>query len=825
MQPTNARGFLWQLGMLVSLMLALALVSAQLMPALAWENHATTRALPMYHDNAVGNLALISPQSGPDIPISPKGWNDVPGLNGLVYSRAGDNLEIAVTAEINGPGTVHLRALVDGAAAAPSDVAYKFTGDVFDGVRSFTFVKQQVSAGSHLIQIQWIVQPGATAAIGDRTLSINSAASGWGAGRLAVAAAPSGPWVTKTTPTWEDIPHMVTTLTTDATRDFKITFSAETSMLGGRFFAQALLDGQYVANVLFDDVNSATRGGTRSFTFVKQGVSAGAHTVRIQWLANGTGADIAVGDRTLSVFAGPPTSEGGGLVAQGLEGPPVVFSSAGWADVPNTSRSLFTSEPSTNAQVTFSAELAVSNGRMFLRALIDGQPAQPSDVVFVANGAEMRAQSFVFVQKNLLPGAHTVQIQALVDPGATGWLADRSVSVLFKRRQGADFAQPYDTLKPRQGTFPFLVICFDPIRPGETRPTNAQIVNQHRGDDGQASVRAWYQENTGGRYVPGAFSLLGCGDNQWFEAPLARQGTWYWDNKAFTLMWEDAIKAADPFFDFHQHDRNGDNRITGDELMISILRPQNISYGTQQSLSVAVDGISAPLTIDMLDVYFSAINANRVLNVGLVAHEAAHALLGAADMYTYGGYTTSPGWYSLMDTHFNANHLDPFHKLKSGHLAPDLIEINAWTLRTVRLAAVETQREVLIVYHPSKHDREYFIIENRWGGTTLTPNYDSTLPAQGIAVWHIVEDLELANQFRPPGTPSFTVYHWEWGRLSIRFLGILASSGAAKELMWADGTSSQIEVMATGSPAEFVDVNIMRLDAVQHLWVPVARAA
>jgi M6 family metalloprotease-like protein len=605
---------------------------------------------------------------------------------------------------------------------------------------------------------------------------------------------------------------MSATITTDATRDFKISFSAETSAFDGQFFAMALVDGQYVADVLFDDGNSLNRGGTRSFTFVKKGVPAGTHTVRMQWYAQNSRSGVAVGDRTLTVFAGPATTTGGGLAATGYEGPPVAFTSTNWTDVPNTRVYLTTSEPSTNVQIGFSAEMAVSSGRMSIRAVIDGKTSQPDNVVLVSSGSEIRAQSFLFAKKNVLPGAHTVKIQARVDAGATGQLFDRSTSVLFKRRHGVDFAQPYASLKPRQGRVPHLVICFDPKRPPELglRPTYAQVVNQHRGNDGGWNVKAWYRENTVSRYVPDPVTFLGCNDGNWFEAPPARQGTWYWDNGAFALMWEDAIKAADPFFNFHQYDQNGDNRITGDELVVEILRPQNDPYGTHREASgMFVDGVSTPMDIEVLDVYFSAYNDRRIGNVGTVAHEAAHGMLGATDLYS--SFVTRPGFHSLMDVHVNATHLDPFHKLKSGYLTPDVIEINKWATRTVRLASVETRKEAIIIYDPTKNDREYFIIENRWGGTAAAPNYDFYLsPAQpGIAVWHIVEDTALADRFRPLGDPN--VVWWDWGRLCIRFLGVLPGPGASTELKWANGTSSKIRVTAQAIPAEFVDVEIAKL--------------
>lgn len=785
----------------VAFLLPLALLSPQI------------QALSIYKHNAMGNLSLVSPPSGPEISSSPSGWNDVPGLSTAVYSRSGDNLEITVTAEVDASGRVFFRALVDGAAALPDDVVYKWPGDFFDGVRSFTFIKKNRSKGKHLVQIQWLADPDTTARIGDRTLSVNSAARSWGTGRLAVVAAPSAADIVKTTPTCEEIPNLATTLTTDALRDFNITFSAEAYADVGRFFARALIDGQVVSDVLLVDAGSWTQSGTRSFTFVQNAVPAGAHSVKMQWCADGPGAQIRVGDRTLTAFAAPASTNGGGLVATAVEGPPVEFMSPDWSDVPNMSGSFTTNEPGANVRMAFSAETSVHFGRMFLRALIDGEPTQPDDVVFASNGSAWRAQSFAFTKKNVLPGTHSVRIQARVDESGLGYLADRSMSVLFKRRHGLDFAQPYASLKPRQGKFPFLVICFDPLRPGETRPTKAQVVNQHRGDDGKWNVLGWYRENTGRKYIPGPFTFLGCNDGNWFVAPPERQGTWYWDTGNFGLMWEDAIKAADPYFDFHQYDRNGDNHITGDELVVNVLRPQNGPYGTHRAASVTVDGIGTPMTIDVLDVFFSSNDDVRVTNVGTIAHEAAHGVLDAPDMYS--NFATRAGFYSLMDAHVNSTHLDPFHKLKSGHLTPDVVEINKWATRTVSLASVEKKKEAIIIYHPDKNDREYFIVENRWRGTSPTSNYDFYLsPAQpGIAVWHIVEDLALANQFRPAG--DLDVVSWDWGRLGIRFLGILPSIGSSTELKWADGSSAKIKVTAKsnipGLGAKSVSVEIAKL--------------
>jgi M6 family metalloprotease-like protein len=758
-------------------------------------------ALGIYQNNPVGNMSVVSPPEGPPVSNTPGLWAAVPGLSTLVQSRSGDNLEITVSAEVYTTAAVWLRAVVDGQPQEP-DVVFKAGGENWDGIRSFNFVKKNVPGGTRTIGVQWYTNPDTVAQLRDRSLVVNSASPSWGTGRLAVAVPVSGPDVVKTTSTWEDVPGLSTTLRTTLPGNFRITFSAEADADSGRFFARALIDNQPTADVLFDAAGNDSHSGTRSYTFFKSNVAAGTHTVKIQWLSES--GHIRVGDRTLAVMTSPVSTTGGGLAGSQYEGPPTAITSTSWVNLPNAQQSFTTNEPSTNVQVSFGAETATSNGRLFLRALVDGEPLSPGDITYVAAGENWRAQSYSFIKKNVLPGTHTVQLQVAVDSGATGYIADRFVSILFKRRAGADFGQPYAGMFPKRGEAPpILAIGFDPVRPGEQQPTMIQLVNILRGDDGGPSMRGWYEENSRSRFVPDTFTFLG-----WYLAPPERQGNWYWDTGNFGLMWQDAIVAADPHFNYVQYDTNGDGVISADELTVIIVRPQNSPYGTVRGVDAPVDG--ATLWFDVVDMYISAQAANRVWNVGTLSHEVAHAILGAVDMYS--GYTTRPGLYSIMDEHSQSTHLDPFHKLKNGFLTPDVVEINEWATRTVSLAAVETKGEITIVYTPSKNDKEYFILENRWKGAGPF-NYDAGLPAEGIVVWHIIEDIALTDQFPPPGicNPARPEDSCGWDRKGVRRLAVLSNAGATVELQWADGTSSKIKVMAEANPREFLSTEIAKL--------------
>ena len=179
----------------------------------------SSAALSIYEANPLGNQSVLSPAEGPPITITKtRAWITVPGLSTAVFSHRGDNLAISVSAEMFGTATVWMRALVDGQPAAPSDVKFKIGAENFDGTRAFTFVAPGVSAGQHTVEIQWFVNAGNTISMRDRTLTVNSGSTFFGVGRLAVAAATSGPDVLKTTATWEDMPGLATSITTAAPR-------------------------------------------------------------------------------------------------------------------------------------------------------------------------------------------------------------------------------------------------------------------------------------------------------------------------------------------------------------------------------------------------------------------------------------------------------------------------------------------------------------------------------------------------------------------------------------------------------------------------------
>ncbi len=754
--------------------------------------------------NPHGALSIVAPPEGPwVVATNGSSWRTIQGTSAVAYAQAGDSLDIGFSAEIQTPGSIWMRAVVDGVVASPSDVFFKGSaGSTWDGVRSFHFVATNLTAGPHVVEIQWYGH--ASTQIRDRSLAVHTGNPASADSALAVVAAPSGASIQTSTTTWTDIPGLQTTITSGGPYELQIGWSGEVIATSGQLLVRAIVDGAIGASVRVTEAGSAGNWASRSFNVRRALSGAGVHTVKLQW-ATTTGGNAYMGDRTLTAFTGPNNANGGSFGINWIDTTVAHAPGTTWADVPSMNRSFNTSDPSSTIAFTASAEASASPGRLFLRAIFDGKLAEPSDVTLVQGASTFAAYQYTFQQKNVPPGAHTVQFQAMRESGTTASILDRSVSVVAKRRGGGDFAQPRNgpigiETRPRVKSHRPIVICLDPKRPDpgwggaiQRKLTPTELRGFFQGTDGGISLKGWWTEVSAGRVLDAGHTYVDCVD-----APLAHQGSYYWTApNGFVQMHQDALTLADATVDFHSFDTNGDGTLSYEEATVYIVKPQlgSLFGQTGNGITLPVDG-GQTMTIEYVDLYMNP--DSRSPSVGVVAHESAHTI-GTWDLYGNPEVPFTPR--TIMSMYEWVNHLDPEHKLRSGFLMPDVIEMGSWTTQTVTVAAVETSKGAILIYDRAR-PLEYFILENRWADVS---NYDGvffggvqSLPAygqDGLVIWRVVRDDTTSS----------------WGAAYDNPVVSLNAVGESYTLQYRDGTLTKIRVTAQSGVGQNMTASIEKL--------------
>lgn len=789
----------------------------------------TSLSMPSGPDWSTASSAFATIGDRQSNPVrEPQSW-----VRGGIITADYAALKITFCGEVEASGSarVFVRALVDGQTAAPSDVV--FAAGPFKGTRSFNFVQENLRAGGHWVEIQWMVDPGGTAFIGDASLSLWTDSALDSSARLLVKAAPSGAPLSHTSNWWEDLAHMNGTITTPVTGNLAVTFSAEGYGEGGaRLFIRALVDGQVAEPG--DVLLAGNYYGVSSYTFTRENVPPGKHSVVLQWMSDG-GQTVHLADRTLTVVAAPELTKQGGLTVRApAPGQDITITSASWTDVPGLSASIATAAGS-HIEIGFAAEatLYTAGKSLYARALIDGQPANPSDVLFLPfNENAFSTRAYTFTQTGLTAGPHDIRVQWRVAEGGRASLGDRTLTLNHWRKIVPDLGAPFFDIKPGIGVRKILAILWDPHRPDNPAPARDDIENLLFGP--KPSVTGYFQENSGGCLQLESAGVLG-----WYDAALPASHYWGptdpgdangdgWISP-HVQKWAEAVRAADANFNFAAYDADRNGELSVDELGILIVIPQNSAFGTMNHAvgrqvplqDLIVDGVKvSPIT----EAYIGS-----PPSLGLVAHELSHLLFNAGDMYFNFFQPYAAGPYSLMDqSPGNPGHLDPLHKLKFGWLIPHVVRSNGW----YEIRDVESSQQALLLCNPDHANDEYFLIENRWRGDS----YDAHLPFSGLAVWHIIENSSVFLNLTPP--PSVDPVQWNdpkwkgWARRGIRMIRPIYGppfntalwDGSIPEtgydllstdanpnhvtLQWADGTPSGFSLLCQPIPGPTVSVGI-----------------
>jgi M6 family metalloprotease-like protein len=131
------------------------------------------------------------------------------------------------------------------------------------------------------------------------------------------------------------------------------------------------------------------------------------------------------------------------------------------------------------------------------------------------------------------------------------------------------------------------------------------------------------------------------------------------------------------------------------------------------------------------------------LTLGTFCHENGHMLCDYPDLYDYGSESSGVGAYCLMCAGGNINEKDPTN------ISAYLKRLSGWA---GNVTPIEHNGEITLRVDENefamfaKHSGEYFIVENR-----AKIGRDSSLPDEGLAIWHVDEDGDNSSEQMTPG--------------------------------------------------------------------------
>ena len=297
------------------------------------------------------------------------------------------------------------------------------------------------------------------------------------------------------------------------------------------------------------------------------------------------------------------------------------------------------------------------------------------------------------------------------------------------------------------------VLCWvfnDQETPPNTRKIRDAVFGRSSGQPTTTYNAADYFMQVSG----GVFRLRDRGTDGWFVSDFPR--SWYydgpnpevpdevteaakWDNRHHRKYME-VLRDADAELNLARFDENRNRTLDADELGIVIavaeagrgfVRRARLSENPSEPM--VLDGVRLG---DIVEWY-----AGDPADTATCVHELFHLYLGLPDMYA----TRTPyavDGYDVMSQRHIANevwaHVHPcgVWKLMLGWARP-LVPLRS---DTYELRSVAESRQVIVLPHPTKGEREYFLLENR-----QATKYDD-ISTSGIAIWHYVADREDASQ-------------------------------------------------------------------------------
>jgi len=353
---------------------------------------------------------------------------------------------------------------------------------------------------------------------------------------------------------------------------------------------------------------------------------------------------------------------------------------------------------------------------------------------------------------------------------------------------------------PVLGRIPLLVVTFQMTTNGSTRlelrPDANQVFNNLVFNFFSIpSVNGFFLENSRGSFSWERAGLIGpvgldanetqtLVNQQSIDYPaegVTRTGLDCGAGIAYLL---DRISAKTGY-NFAQWDNNGDKSITQEELSIVVIGNNGERSGANRLIGAAGVGQAVSGGVTLRGRVASLDHRTSFMTL---THELSHSL-GTADLYSSNCFASG---LTLMSCTIYPNdddrrtfHLDPWHKMVFGWIAPRIFPLGSGGVTTLTASQINSPTGPVILYDPWKGVTEYFIIEFRNNRATPGAHHDVHLTdpgnstpfagaTNGMVIWHV-----------GPGNPI--VYSEGAPDLTIGS-SALWSGQATPPLRWRDGS-------------------------------------
>lgn len=306
-------------------------------------------------------------------------------------------------------------------------------------------------------------------------------------------------------------------------------------------------------------------------------------------------------------------------------------------------------------------------------------------------------------------------------PAAASWAVWPVAAVLLQLLPAARGATWADFGYARQlatNSRPLLVVVAD-CEDAATNATSTAFYRDFFFGTNPPSIQTYYGEVSNGRFAwdpagPGVVRISVPRDMQRGVNPNSLSNVVH---RALTLL------------DQSQIDRNGDRRITSNELQIV-----NIDNVTKLAVAHNVP-LTLPATSTTLAFSGTApeISSDQA-SLANCCHELLHTL-GAVDLYGIWCEQQVDNDLTLMSGGAGIVHPDPWHKLQFGWIEPRLETLRAGGVTELRAPIQGLPYEPVILFDPAVGVSEFFMLEYR-----RPESYDAFVPTNGLVLWHVAQD-------------------------------------------------------------------------------------